>query len=200
MLLRYLRYFWYSLNYSNDKNCFIKKGEKFCARNRFHRQRPDRFRAYNPTITKFIHTPAKPLVCMRVCSAIAANTAVACPSCFYPTPHMPNNTPIFAHKTLCAFLVAGLAWAGGHAQAQNLPAGILPTGAAAGAAAGIAGNAGEVPAAAGRDPRNDLPPRRAAGRSARSRRRHGRARRRSCRSSRSSWAARLVRSSRRPTT
>ncbi len=51
---------------------------------------------------------------------------------------MPNNTPIFAHKTLCAFLVAGLAWAGGPAQAQNLPAGILPTGAAAGTAAGTA--------------------------------------------------------------
>ena len=60
---------------------------------------------------------------------------------------MPNNTPIFAHKTLCAFLVAGLAWAGGQAQAQNLPAGILPTGAAAGAAATGAA-AGIAPAAA----------------------------------------------------
>ena len=60
---------------------------------------------------------------------------------------MPNNTPIFAHKTLCALLVAGLAWAGGQAQAQNLPAGILPTGAAAGAAATGAA-AGMAPAAA----------------------------------------------------
>lgn len=67
---------------------------------------------------------------------------------------MPNNTPIFAHKTLCAFLVAGLAWAGGQAQAQNLPASILPTGAAAGASATGAAAAGAAAtgAAAGMAP------------------------------------------------
>lgn len=56
---------------------------------------------------------------------------------------MPNHTPIFARQTLCALLVAGLAWVGGQAQAQSLPAGILPTGAAAGASAagGAAGMA-----------------------------------------------------------
>lgn len=47
---------------------------------------------------------------------------------------MPNHTPIFARQTLCALLVAGLAWVGGQAQAQSLPTGILPTGAAAGIA------------------------------------------------------------------
>jgi protein involved in polysaccharide export with SLBB domain len=60
---------------------------------------------------------------------------------------MPNNSPIFTHKNLCSLLVASLAWAGGQAQAQNLPAGILPTGAAAGTAATGAA-AGMAPAAA----------------------------------------------------
>lgn len=54
---------------------------------------------------------------------------------------MPNNTPIFAHKTLCALLVAGLAWVGGQAHAQSLPAGSLPTGTAAGTAPAAAQSA-----------------------------------------------------------
>lgn len=48
---------------------------------------------------------------------------------------MPNNTPIFARQNLCALLVAGFALFGSQAQAQSLPAGILPTGTAAGMAA-----------------------------------------------------------------
>lgn len=48
---------------------------------------------------------------------------------------MPINTPIFARQNLSALLVAGFALFGSQAQAQSLPAGILPTGTAAGMAA-----------------------------------------------------------------
>lgn len=67
---------------------------------------------------------------------------------------MPTNTPIFTRQTLCALLVSCLAWAGGQAQAQNLPAGVM-----GGIAPVTAAPAGTVPGAemAGQVPLGQAP-------------------------------------------